>query len=352
MQEKVKYAVVGCGGAGADHIKEISKIPEVEIAAICDIRPAVMVEIAKQFDVKNCYTDYSELFAKENIDVAAIITSPDMHFRVALEAFDRGIDVICEKPLTLEPKDSWTLVAKAKEKERLLAVNFNYHFAKDTRRMKEIIESGVLGDIEEIRYTILRGNEGEFKRHKTVEEQRFYDHLYTKSKGMIFDCGVHAFDLFCWFAQSAIKRIDARGKSCLGYPYPDTAVAVFEFENKIKAIYDYGRLPGFQFVENESINDAYFWIIVSGSKGSLVWKYSDGYANGEFVSTLRTYTESGVEKETLPLYSKERYLQHKQFVESTKSRKLIGFFPSPEEAAKETDIASKVVDICLQNTIF
>lgn len=73
--------------------------------------------MAKKYQIKKYYTDYKKLFSKEDLDAVAVITSPDTHFPVVLDAINNNLDVICEKPLTIEPKDSWTLVKKAKEKK-------------------------------------------------------------------------------------------------------------------------------------------------------------------------------------------------------------------------------------------
>jgi len=284
------------------------------------------------------------------LDAVAVVTSPDAHYPIAMEALNRGLDVICEKPLTVEPEDSWRLVRRADELKRILAVTFTYRFVPDTRRMKEIIDSGELGKVLDIRFISLSGEITD--RSEDSESKRYYGNIDIRAKGMVFDCGIHAFDLLCWYAGSRVSRIEALGRPVAGYTHPDGAVAFFEFENGIKAVYDYGKIPYFRLdgmkKDADGPTNVFFKIIVGCENGSLIWNFSERYYEKEFESVLRIYTSDAVRVERFPVYSKKRDLQYQQFIESVKCRKLSGFFPTPEEAARNTEIADKVILLAQQ----
>jgi len=338
-----RLALIGCGGQGKSHIEAIKQVAGLELAAVCDVRPSVAKAAAQEYLIPKYYTDYKKLFAKEKLDAAAIITPPDSHARIALDAFNQGLNVICEKPLTLEPRASWEVAKKAKEKGRLLAVTFTYHFLRDTRRMKEIIDQGMIGKVREMRYAILRSME-EFGKPEIMtkkmraEKKRWSDYYYTKSKGDVFDCGIHAFDLFSWYAGSDFKRVEAISANKPGYPYPGNATVIIEFKNGARAVYDHGKMPCFRFSPDKKLNDSYFWISVSGEKGTLIWRYADDYIRNKYVSTLKIYTSSGVKREIMPLYTKNIPLEYAQFAESLRQKKLTGYFPSPNGRLKRPNL--------------
>jgi len=351
MHKNYKIALVGCGGMGQGHLKAIQQTRGIELVAIADVRLPVLKSISRQYNVEKYYTDYKKLLAEEELDAVAIVTNPKSHFQIALDALNNGLNVICEKPLTVEPKDSWTLVKTAKSRKRILAVTFSYHFMDDTRRIKELIDQGRIGKVREIRYAILRSME-EFGKPPAKSKQqqlafkRWEDCYYTDSKGDVFDCGVHAFDLFSWYAGSDFKRVEAISENKSGYPYPGNATVIIELKNGARAVYDHGEMPCFRFSPNKKLNDSYFWISVSGSKGTLIWRYADDYIRNKYVSTLKIYTASGLKREVMPLYSKNIPLEYAQFAESLRQKKLTGYFPPPEQAAKATEFAAMVIKKC------
>jgi predicted dehydrogenase len=175
--------------------------------------------------------------------------------------------------------------------------------------------------------------------------RREYDWIFQRAKGIHFDCGVHAFDLFRWFAASEVTRIDARGTCHVDNPYPDAATAILEFANGVKAVYDHGELL---YYDPIMPSRSFFRILVSGTDGSIVWGLGEGRGQR---SVLRVYTAGRCEEEKFPIYGKERATQYRQFVESVRGGTLAGYFPVPEDAAKATELADAVVKTAMEHLI-
>lgn len=344
MTDKLKIALVGCGAAGESHLKSMLSCHEFQTKAIADIRLEAARHFSEKYGIDNFYTSYKDLFATESLDAIAVITSGDTHYPIVRDALMEGIHVICEKPLALSSRESLELAELAKNKKRILAVTFTYRFVEDTRYIKKIISNGTIGKIAEMRFIFLSGKFQGYSSNS--EEKRRFDQIFTKVKGTVFDCGIHAIDLFQWYAEAEVTRIDARGTCHLGYPYPDSITAIMEFENGVKGIYDYGKLPYF---ESDIPGQTYLKIIITGEKGTIIWSLGTASRNE---SVLNVHSPSGFLEKKFPIYhDKGRPLQYKQFAESIHAGRLEGYFPSAENVAKATEIADKTVKKSMENVM-
>ena len=97
----LKVAVVGVGGISGAHIPAWDEMENAELVALCDIRPERM----EQYENKRHYTDFEEMLNNEEIDILDICLPTYLHADYAVKAMERGIHVICEKPISLKEED-------------------------------------------------------------------------------------------------------------------------------------------------------------------------------------------------------------------------------------------------------
>src|SRR3712207_3801664 len=98
----VRLAVVGTGAiAQVAHIPVLSKMRGAELVALCDNDAAKARALADRFDVPNVFTDLEELLDSELADAVVIATPNHLHEPHALSALKAGVDVLCERPLSL-----------------------------------------------------------------------------------------------------------------------------------------------------------------------------------------------------------------------------------------------------------
>lgn len=93
----LRVGLVGTGGISRAHIPAWIAMEETELVALCDIRPEMMEEFPNQ----RHYTDFAEMLDKENLDILDICLPTNLHVDYAVQAMDKGIHVICEKPIAL-----------------------------------------------------------------------------------------------------------------------------------------------------------------------------------------------------------------------------------------------------------
>ena len=86
----LKVAVIGCGSISCMHLDPAVTLEEAELVAVCDIRPDRAEKVAQKYNAKP-YTDYMEMFEKEQLDVVHICLPHYLHTKVACDAFKKGI---------------------------------------------------------------------------------------------------------------------------------------------------------------------------------------------------------------------------------------------------------------------
>ncbi|MEP6755933.1 MAG: Gfo/Idh/MocA family oxidoreductase [Chthonomonadales bacterium] len=183
----LNIALVGCGGIGGTHLTRWSEVSGANIVAVCDTDPALAARCAAEFGAE-AHTDWRAMLHQSGIDVLDICTPPVTHFDIAIEAFKRGMHVLCDKPLGMTPQQSKLLVTAADHVERMLMPGFCHRFHPLIVFARELIENDDLGRITMFRCrfsTLFAG----------VEEQWQVDRSISGG-GVLKDIGVHAIDLF------------------------------------------------------------------------------------------------------------------------------------------------------------
>ena len=98
----LKVAVVGVGGVSWAHLQAWESMADVDLVALCDIRP----ERLEGHPNQRLYTDMTEMLDKEELDILDICLPSYLHADAAVAALERGIHVLCEKPISLKREDS------------------------------------------------------------------------------------------------------------------------------------------------------------------------------------------------------------------------------------------------------
>lgn len=140
-----KACIIGVGFIGIAHVEALRRLGSVEVTAIADYSSAR--EKARELNIPRGYTDYKEMLDVEKPQVVHICTPNVYHYEAAMYALDRGIHVICEKPLSINRKEAEEMTAYAKEKGLICGVNFSCRYYPQVAQMKNMIAKGDLGEV-------------------------------------------------------------------------------------------------------------------------------------------------------------------------------------------------------------
>ncbi len=182
----IKIGVVGVGYLGRHHALKYTDIQDVELVGVVDIDKERAEDVARECSTR-AYTDYHQLFGK--VDGVSIVTPTRLHFQIAREFLERGVDVLLEKPITQSVEEATALIKIADQKGAILQG----------------------GHIE-------RFNPAVIALHNAVNKPMFIEShrlSHFKERGtdvdVILDLMIHDIDIILSLVSSSVISIDAVG---------------------------------------------------------------------------------------------------------------------------------------------
>ncbi|HAG65950.1 MAG TPA: gfo/Idh/MocA family oxidoreductase, partial [Ruthenibacterium lactatiformans] len=155
MNKKVTVAIAGLGSRGLDCYAQVAKLlPEkMEITAVADIRPERVEEAKRQFGIsaERCYTSAEEMLQQPRLaEVMFICTQDRQHVGHGVPALKKGYHLLLEKPVSPDLEECREIVRVAHECNRHVVVCHVLRYTPFYSKLKEIVDSGVIGDIVSI----------------------------------------------------------------------------------------------------------------------------------------------------------------------------------------------------------
>jgi predicted dehydrogenase len=149
-QRRLKGVLVGCGAIAREHLAALSELGYVEVAAVCDLSAARAEATAERFGIARHYLNHNQMIAEVRPDLVHITTPPSSHFSIAKDCLSSGRNVLCEKPITMEYQDFRQLHELAVRNNCLLLENHNMRFHSSILKIRELMQSGRLGDVLDV----------------------------------------------------------------------------------------------------------------------------------------------------------------------------------------------------------
>lgn len=203
---KLKFGVIGCGWIGTGkHISTLSKHPNAELVAICDIELSRMDEAEKNFGLTGIkkYQDYRDLCSDPQIDVIHVCTPNGLHFEMTMAALRNGKHVHCEKPLATRSEDAFEMVETARKVGKRLTIGHQRRFFSSVQYMKSLVESGDLGEIYYAKALDAR--------RRGVPTWGDYMSKAKNGGGILFDGAPHSLDMTMYLMNN-FKPVSVYGK--------------------------------------------------------------------------------------------------------------------------------------------
>ncbi|CAN5402431.1 hypothetical protein BH10PLA2_BH10PLA2_20140 [soil metagenome] len=185
--DNVRLGVIGCGGFGLFALQHFTQVPGVSLVAMAGTHRPASLAAAARFGVENV-EEVSDLLRNDDVDAVYIATPPFLHFRQAMLALEAGKHVIVEKPLALTVAEADSLMAVARQRNRLLVTNLMQRYNRLFDAVRRLVETKLLGEVLH----------GSFENYAS-DENLPADHWFwdrSKSGGLFIEHGVHFFDLF------------------------------------------------------------------------------------------------------------------------------------------------------------
>lgn len=194
MSEKLKVAVIGCGGiANGKHLPALKRLADkIDLVAFCDIEEWKANEAAGKYGVPGAavHTDYQALLSKGGVDVVHVCTPNDSHAPITIAALEAGAHVMSEKPMAKRAADARAMLEASKRTGKKLSIGYQSRFRADSQILKKMIDNGDLGEIYMAK--------GHAVRRRAVPTWGVFLDAEKQGGGPLIDIGTHALDLTLW----------------------------------------------------------------------------------------------------------------------------------------------------------
>lgn len=273
--DNLKFAVFGTGFWSHFQIPGWMELPGLELCAVYNRTRSKAEEVARKFSVPRVYDNAEMLLEREELDFVDIITDVDTHLPFTEMAARRGLDVVCQKPMAPNYADALKMVEICKQHGVRLFVNENFRFQAPLRRLKEVLDSGVIGEAFKARVSFCSA-------FPVFDNQPFLAEL---DRFILTDVGSHVLDV-CRYLMG-----EARSLRCLikrvnpGISGEDVADVFMEMES---GAHCYAEMSYASILEKEVFPQTL--VLLEGTKGSL-------HLDADF--ELKTTTRDGTSRETV-----------------------------------------------------
>jgi len=209
MDQKFRYALIGCGKVAKKHIKAVlHNQDKMEMIALVDTNAEAMKTFLDQSRLSKsqkariaCYTDYTKMLEEQSPDIVSITTPSGTHAKIGLDAIRKGAHLLIEKPMTLSLDEAEQLIREAEKFHVRIALGHIYRFFPFVDQIVRDIGDNVYGDV-------LYGNVKVYWGH----DQAYYDQAawrgtWKQDGGVLMNQSVHALDLMCWLMGSRVCEV-------------------------------------------------------------------------------------------------------------------------------------------------
>ena len=324
---KLRVGVIGCGRISVRHLIPLTQIEEVELVACCDIKPDRADAAAKEHGIK-AYYSYEEMIESEKLDVVHLCLPHYLHSKVAIYAFEHGVNVLTEKPMDIDLESAEKAVAVAKEKNLLFGVIFQCRYTKPAQLVKKAVESGKLGKIISARSVLTWNRSDDY--YSSSDWKGTWD---KEGGGVVIDQAIHSIDLVNWVVDSEVESISCsmhnRGHKKVNVE--DTAEGLITYKNGTKygfyCMNNYAADEPIEIrliCENGKVTFGYHDALITYNDGTQEdaheeqVKKADGgkdYWGSWHIRQIRQYYNALLGKEPLELSGEEALKIHKLIME-------------------------------------
>lgn len=325
----LKVAIVGCGGIFTMHATSVNHLKNAKLVAVCDIKKDRADAMAEKFGAK-AYYDYKELINNEELDVVHVCVPHYLHPIITKYALERGVNVLCEKPMAIKLEDAVYNVNLAKEKGLKYGVIFQCRYNNSSRLVKQNLDNGKLGKIISARVVLTWKRDDDYYANSDWKGT-----WEMEGGGVIIDQAIHSLDLANWFIGDEVVSVKANlsNRGHKNFEVEDTGEGFIRYKN--------GATLGFWAMNNYGVDEP-IEIRLLCENGKAVMSYDDATVTFNDGTVLTTQTESdGLVYEDGENYAGFQHLrQIKDFYSSVENNTTP--FISGEEALKIQKIICEI----------
>jgi predicted dehydrogenase len=251
----VRLGVIGIGSMGSFHLRNLldNKIQRVSVTAICDLDPATL---GKYPDLKH-FTDSAALIRSGLVDAVLVVTPHYAHTTIGIDALQRGLHVLVEKPVSVHVADAQKLFAAHANKKQVFAAMFNQRTDPHYHNVRALIQQGELGELRRVNWLITNW----FRTQAYYNSSAWRATWGGEGGGVLLNQCPHNLDLLQWLCGMPAKvRAHCFFGKYHNIEVEDDVTAYLEYTNGATGLFitTTGETPGTNRLE------------ISGDRGNVV----------------------------------------------------------------------------------
>ncbi len=210
-------ALIGYGYWGPNLLRNYMDLPSANVKWVCDTRPQQLERALARYPSVAATTDLQEVLDDPEVDAVLIATPIHTHHAVAMAALNAGKHVFVEKPMAMKIAECDEMCEAADSRGLTLMVGHTFVYSPPVRAVKEILDSGELGDVRFV--TCSRVNLG----------------LHSKEVSVVWDLAPHDLSILAYWLGETPLSVQAMGRSCIVPGIPDVAFLNVRYASGIVA---------------------------------------------------------------------------------------------------------------------
>src|SRR5580704_1808514 len=218
MTKQVKVGVVGCGYWGPNLVRNFRSLPDCNLKMMCDVSEARLKHLNSLYPEVEGATDFNHVLNGANLDAVVIATAVRLHYPMAKAALLAGKHVFIEKPMATSSAECEELIDIAKKNGLTLMTGHTFLYSPVVRKIKEIVDSG---DVGEIRY---------------ISARRLNLGLFQKDINVAWDLAPHDISIIQYIMGEQPITINCRGSAHITPGIEDVTTMCLSFEKQRTAI--------------------------------------------------------------------------------------------------------------------
>jgi myo-inositol 2-dehydrogenase/D-chiro-inositol 1-dehydrogenase len=280
----MKIGLIGAGRIGKLHGELLTyHIPAAVIKTVAEIYMDDIKEWAKQLNIVNLTTDAADIINDPEIEAVLICSSTDTHAQLIVAAAKAGKHIFCEKPIDFNIEKIKQALDAVRDAGVKLQIGFNRRFDHNFKKVRELVESGKVGDVHIVKIT---------SRDPAPPPME-----YLKVSGGIFlDMAIHDFDMARYLSISEVEEVYTQGAVLIDPAIGsigdvDTAITTLKFKSGAMGVIDNSRQAVYGYDQR---------VEVFGSKGCVE-------VENDFPNSAKLSTADGVTGDKPQYFFLERY---------------------------------------------